>query len=134
MVEYITNLTNNLIGTRNYDDLRERLPDDHMFLQHVMLDLKTCFVVELNYKALGRIMCSLTNDEVGVIPDQMRAAIRYNGDCSEVLRDLVSFCLAHVILHRLSDDRPKGIPGWTRRAQIKKATHEVVDEEEAHDI
>lgn len=130
MREYIVNLTNNLIGKNNYDEIwahRSRLGGYEGFLKHVKVDLENCDDVRnMNPETLGKIMCSF---EIGdVMSSHPGREVLFTGDCEQLLRDLVATCLAYVIRDRLDPDRPTLLPPYKRQGNVSQGFKTVIDQ------
>ena len=101
MREYIVNLTNNLIGKNRYDEIYRRLGNKDEFLKHVRLDLEADDVRTMSPEKLGQIMCAF---EIGdVLSAHPGKEVTFSGDCEELLREIVSICLAYAIRSRLDE-------------------------------
>ena len=113
MRQYILNLTNHLIGKHKFDEMRESLTGPNLnekFREHVQLNLEVDDVMEMNPATLGKIMCSF---EIGdVMSSHLGKEVYFNGDCEEMLRDLVARALAYVITDRLDPVQPNNVPPY----------------------
>lgn len=103
MRRYVVNLTNHLIGTNRYRELFSAIKSRDKFLQYVKLDLYTGDVRNMSPETLGKIMCSFEFGDVMASKDDL--SVGFAGDCEEMLRELVSLCLAYVIRDRIDDHK-----------------------------
>ena len=108
MREYIQNLTDNLIAKNHYDvvDLKLRGEKNYpaSLVDHVKLDLAAGDVRKMNPETLGKIMCSLeTGDVMANKQELLVDNLGFGGDCEDLLRELVSLCLAFAIRDRLDN-------------------------------
>lgn len=102
MRSYIVNLTNNLIGKNRYDDIFRRMGNEDEFLTHVKFDLDANDVHNMTPETLGKVMCSF---EIGdVLSAHPGKEVTFSGDCEELLREIVSTCLAYAIRSRLNGE------------------------------
>ena len=119
MRPYIINLTNTLIGKNRFEEMRTRFTGpalNEKFLEHVQLDLLAGDVRDMNPATLGKILCSL---EIGeVMSSHLGKEVHFNGDCEEMLRELVARALAYVIVDRLDPVDSKNVPPYV----MKKST------------
>lgn len=100
--QYIENLVKYLINKNNYIELFHRVQigfDE--FIGHVKWDLYAGEVKKMNPKTLGQIMCSFQPGEIRVDKDELFEKISFSGDCEDMLRELVSLCLACVIMDHI---------------------------------
>ena len=116
MGPYIQDLTNNLIGTYRFDEMYSRVLSRNEFVRHVAIDLKIGSVKEMNPETLGKIMCSFGAGDVVASHNDLFRRIQFNGDCGEILREMVALCLAYAILERLAPISKPGIPPYCNRA------------------
>lgn len=114
MRQYIQNLTDNLIGKNRYDDIRKRIQDSAKFLEHVQHDLEAGDVRDMRPETLGKIMCSFDIGDVMASKKEITERMHFAGDCEEMLRELVSLCLAYAIRDRVE-------PFKTQVPQYKRA-------------
>lgn len=101
MRQYIVNLTNHLIGKNHYKAVFCEIDDQDKFVQFVKLDLVSGDVQDMSPGTLGKIMCSFEIGNVMASKEELCNNITFAGDCDEMLRDLVSICLAYAIRDRL---------------------------------
>ncbi len=106
MREYILNLTNNLIAKNHYEqvDLKMRAEQNYPsnLVEHIKWDLAAGDVRKMNPETLGRVMCSLeTGDVMASKQELLVDNLGFAGDCEDLLRELVSLCLAFLIRDRL---------------------------------
>jgi hypothetical protein len=102
MRQYIVNLTNNLIGKNRYDEIFRRMDNKEEFLTHVKFDLDSGDVRDMSSDTLGKIMFSF---EIGdVLSGHPGKEVTFSGDCEDLLREIVSICLAYVIRSRLNGE------------------------------
>lgn len=114
MRPYIVNLTSHLIGKNRYDVIFLR-PDVLDFVRHVKLDLDSGDVRNMSPETLGKIMCSFEVGDIIASKQELLEGVHFSGDCEEMLRELVSLCLAYAIRDRLSTFNVPGIPQWHGR-------------------
>ena len=131
MRQYIVDLTNYLISKNRYDEILHRIVDWDKFVQHVKLDLESGDVRTMNPNTLGRIMCSFEIGDVMASKKDLFNGVSFSGDCEEMLRELISLCLAYAIRDRLDDRCPMGVPRWEGRipgfqSSFKRAIGETV--------
>mgnify|MGYP001593456382 CR=1 FL=1 len=107
MSPYIVNLTNHLIDKNDFDEVFCHIGfcidslDD--FVKHVKINLLHGDVKDMSPGTLGKIMCAL---EIGdVATTHPGKEVLFAGDCGEMLRELVSLCLAYVIRDRLNPSK-----------------------------
>jgi len=112
MRTYIDNLTDNLITKNHYGQVFKKLGDglksDGLteFIKHVKLDLLSGDVQKMNPKTLVKIMCSSEHDDDNpVYKSTLFASITFSGDFEEMLREMVSLCLAFAIYDRIENYR-----------------------------
>ena len=115
MRQYIVNLTNHLIGKNRYDQIFYRIKDPREFIKQVRLDLEAKDVRDMSPETLGKIMCSFEIGDVMASKADIFTSIHFSGDCEEMLRELVSLCLAYVIRDRIDDRCPTDTPRWEGR-------------------
>jgi hypothetical protein len=60
-------------------------------------------------------MCSFEIGDVMAGKKDLFNSVHFSGDCEELLRELVSLCLAFAIRDRLSEEHLSGIPRWEGR-------------------
>ncbi len=127
MREYIKNLTDHLITKNRYDELDLKLRGDRnprvaSLVDHVKLDLESGDVRKMNPETLGKIMANLEIGDVMASKKELIDELHFSGDCEDLLRELVSLCLAFVIRDRLTGFQPheeRLVPLY-RRHQSKK--------------
>ncbi len=115
MKQYIVNLTNHLIGTHRFDETFYRIEDPAEFVNYVKNNLDACDIDTMSPAKLGEIMCSFEIGDVLAGQKDLFNGVHFSGDCDELLRELVSLCLAYAIRDRLSKERLPGIPKWEGR-------------------
>ena len=115
MKQYIVNLTNHLIGKNRFDETFYRIGNLEKFVEHVKTDLEAGDVRTMSPAKLGEIMCSFEVGDVMAGKKDLFNGVHFSGDCEEMLRELVSLCLAFAIRDRLSEERLPGIPRWEGR-------------------
>jgi hypothetical protein len=115
MKQYIVNLTNHLIGKNRFDETFYRIGNLEKFVGHVKTDLEAGDVRIMSPAKLGEIMCSFEIGDVMAGKKDLFNGVHFSGDCEEMLRELVSLCLALAIRDRLSEERLPGIPRWEGR-------------------
>ena len=115
MKQYIVNLTNHLIGKNRFDETFSRIGNLDKFVEHVKTDLEAGDVRTMSPAKLGEIMCSFEIGDVMAGKKDLFNGVHFSGDCEEMLRELVSLCLAFAIRDRLSEERLSGIPRWEGR-------------------
>lgn len=97
--KYIQDLVTNLIGKNHFDKF---YGDEDSLLYTIKEILLSDDVRLMRPETLGRIMCSFEIGEVmSAHPIKELGELGFNGDCEDLLRELVSLCLAHVIRDRL---------------------------------
>ena len=117
MRQYIVNLTNNLISKNRYDEIFYKLGNSSdKFIAHVKCDLEIGDVRDMNPETLGKIMCSFELGDVMATKKELYDNITFSGFCEDMLRELVSVCLAYAIKERVDDRNPQAnIPRWKGR-------------------
>ena len=110
MRQYIVNLTNHLIGKHHYEEVACRSKNPDEFIKHVKLDLDSGDVQVMSPETLGKIMCSLEIGDVMASREELFNGVVFGGDCGEMLRELVSLCLAYAIRDRLYDRCLTNVP------------------------
>ncbi|MDO8633074.1 MAG: hypothetical protein Q7K38_00790 [Candidatus Wildermuthbacteria bacterium] len=118
MRQYIVNLTDNLIGKNRYDEIVRRIGIGNEFVRHVKIDLECGDVRNMSPETLGKIMCSFEVGDVVASQLELFEGVHFSGDCEEMLRELVSLCLAYVIRDRLDTSDVPGILRW--RGQVSR--------------
>ena len=128
MRQYIVNLTGNLIGKNNYDALAQKIGLTDKFIEHVKSDLEAKDVRKMSPETLGRVMCSLEVGDVMATKEQLCRSVHFAGDCEEMLRELLSLCLAYAIRDRLDYDHPTGVQLWEGRLpKLQSSSREVIN-------
>ena len=102
MKEYIKNLTDYLIAKNRYEVIAREYHKPH-FLRHVIIDLLLRDVQQMKPEKLGTIIGSFEFGDVQADRNFL-SEIGYSGNPSEVLRGMVSTCLAIVIWDRLNSE------------------------------
>lgn len=131
---YILNLTNTLISANDFDKLYEKIvgSDEQreqemfdvrrfQFLRSAYLRLLTGAVARMKPETLGKIMGSLSKQEVSVVldeVDEMTMFSREQKGPDDTLRDLTALCLAYIIEERLRPEPRKGIPPYWLRSIV----------------
>lgn len=115
MKQYIVNLTDHLIHKNRYSEILRRIRDRKKFIEHVKNDLDAGDVRAMSPAKLGEIMCSFEIGDVMVNKKDLFDSISFYGNCNDMLRELVSLCLASAISERLSEVSLPGIPKWEGR-------------------
>jgi hypothetical protein len=129
MKQYIVNLTNNLIGKNVYDAIFYRINNLEKFVEHVKTDLEAGDVRAMSPTKLGEIMCSFETGDVMASKKELFNGVHFSGDCEELLRELVSLCLAYAIRDRLSEEHLPGIPKWEGRIPgFQAGAKKVIDD------
>ena len=129
MKQYIVNLTNHLIGKNRYDETFHRIINSERFTEHVKTDLEAGDVRTMSPAKLGEIMCSFEIGDVLAGKKDLFNGVHFSGDCEELLRELVSLCLAYAIRDRLSVERLPGIPKWEGRVPgFQAGAKKVIDD------
>ena len=129
MKQYIVNLTNHLIGKNRFDETFYRIGNPDKFVERVKTDLEAGDVRAMSPTKLGEIMCSFEIRDVVASRKELFNGIHFCGDCEELLRELVSLCLAYSIRERLSEDRLRGIPKWEGRIPgFQAGARKVIDD------
>jgi hypothetical protein len=119
---YLQNLTDQLIGTNNLDQLWNRAPDQDTFLEWVELGLEVDEVGDMRPETLGKILCSFEVGTIMITREELFNELRFAGDCEQTLCHLVSRCLAYLIRSRLDGSTVRGIQPYTRRPNVTKTT------------
>ncbi len=128
MRQYIVNLTSNLIGKNNYDALAQNIGLTDKFIEHVKNDLDAKDVRKMSPETLGRVMCSLEVGDVMASKEQLCRGVHFAGDCEEMLRELLSLCLAYAIRDRLDYEHPTGVQLWEGRLpKLQSSYRSVID-------
>jgi hypothetical protein len=115
MKQYIVNLTNHLISKNGYDATFYRINNLENFVKHVKTDLEAGDVRAMSPAKLGEIMCSFEIGDVMASKNDLFDNTHFSGDSEELLRELVSLCVAYAIRDRLSEKRLPSIPKWEGR-------------------
>ena len=104
MGQYIINLTNNLIGKHRFDAVWRTMKnqDKEKFLKQIKDDLDTFDVYDMKPETLGKIMCSIESGNVMASVEELFRGVHFAGQCDELLREIVSLCLAYIIRERVS--------------------------------
>lgn len=118
MRRYIVNLTSHLINKNRYDEIFARMNNPSEFLTHIALNLESDDVKDMSPETLGKIMCAFEIDDVMASKKDLFDGTHFSGDCEELLRELVSLCLAYAIRDRLSEESLSGIPKWKGRGPV----------------
>jgi hypothetical protein len=105
MRQYIENLTTNLINKNRFDLVFKKIKDQNRFINFVSMDLQACDISQMNPETLGKIMCSFEIGDVMASKQEIFNGVDFSGDCEEMLREIVSTCLAYKISDRLNDDK-----------------------------
>ena len=105
MKQYIDNLIKDLVEKNEYRKEFYKLGTDE-FIKHVKTDLYSGDVKTMDPSTLGRIMCSFEIGDVLTSKRNLFNGVCFGGDCGEMLRELVSLCLAYAIRGRLYNMRP----------------------------
>jgi hypothetical protein len=113
MRKYIVNLTDHLIGKNHFDELAS--VDGERFLDYVTKLLEVAEVREMRPETLGKIMCEFELGDLQVSKQEMQRRIYFSGEGEDMLRHLVSFCLALAIEARLAPEPEADIPPYRRR-------------------
>jgi hypothetical protein len=100
--QYLINLTNNLIAKNGYyrvflsrADLRKHIAQDLAYGGDIF---------KMSPAKLGEIMAAFDIGDVMASKEELFALVHFAGDPEEMLRELVSSCLAFYIVSRLTDD------------------------------
>lgn len=97
--KYIKDLVSNLIGENpDWKEIFQR--DPQKFRSGLKNLIRVFHVDDMNAATLGRILCSFQLGEVEVNNLDIFTEVRYSGRMDDYLRELVSFCLAHVVMKR----------------------------------
>jgi len=129
MRQYIVNLTNHLIAKNRYDEVFYKIGNPDEFVQHVKFDLDSGDVRTMNLDTLGKIMGSFEIGDVMASKKDLFNNVSFSGDCEEMLRELVSLCLAFAIRDRLDDHSPTGVPPWEGRIPgFQSGVKKVIDD------
>jgi hypothetical protein len=116
MIDYILGLTEDLIGQYRLDDINETNSPDET-LKHTVRCLRTGAVAKMNGSTLGLIMDCFEAGDVVVSSDEIMEHVKFTGNGSAMLRDMVAVCLAYTIMNRFNPNREPGIPGYPRNAK-----------------
>jgi hypothetical protein len=103
MNQYIENLTDNLIRRHHFDADWEEMEnqDREKFLKQIKDDLDDLDVCKMKPETLGRVMCSIELGNVMASKEDLFQGVCFAGQCGDLLRDLVSLCLAYIIRERI---------------------------------
>jgi hypothetical protein len=112
MRTYIVNLTNNLIDRNRFDELAN--VNGERFLDYVTQVLEVGGVSKMRPETLGKIMCEFELGDLQVSKQEMQRRIYFSGEGEDMLRHLVSFCLALAIEARLAPEPEADIPPYQR--------------------
>ncbi len=139
MKQYIVNLTNHLIGKNRFDEIFYRIGNPEGFVKHVKTDLEAGDIRTMSSTKLGEIMCSFEIGDVITGQKDLFNGVHFSGDCEELLRELVSLCLAYAIKDRLSEERLPGIPKWEGRipgfqAGVRKVIDHLVAQRDQRNV
>lgn len=114
MRKYIKDLTDHLIKKNRYDEVDLRLREGKDFpdslVNHVRVDLEASDVLSMNPETLGKIMANFEIGDVMASKKELVDKLHFNGDCEDLLRELVALCLAYVIRDRLNGSQDRLIP------------------------
>lgn len=121
--EYIVNLTNHLIQKNKYEDVFFQMNHPHYtattkkeFIEYVKRNLELGGdVSKMSPTKLGEILCTFEIGDVSVSKKTLFENLHFTGDCEELLRELVSFCLANVIYDRIYPGSYSNLPKWDHR-------------------
>ncbi|OHA79951.1 MAG: hypothetical protein A2747_01885 [Candidatus Yonathbacteria bacterium RIFCSPHIGHO2_01_FULL_44_41] len=104
MKGFMRSLVNRLITKNRYDKLLEiQFPNNRdEFLRYVKEDLASDDVNTMTPETLGKIMCQIDNGDVSVTKEELSNFVQFLGNCDELLREMVSLCLACVIYKHLN--------------------------------
>ncbi len=94
---YIKNLVSHLIRKNHYEEVFRRIADSGEFIKHIKTDLEFGDVRSVTPAKLGEIMCAFEDGDVLATKEELFANVHFYGDCRELLRELVSLCLAYKI-------------------------------------
>jgi len=118
MRKYIVDLTNDLIKRNRIDRTYDLMAGNKTtFLKHASMELLVGDVADMNPGTLGKIMSSFEVGDVMVDRQEIFEGVTFSGDCEDLLREIVSFCLAAAIFERLElkPSRNRNIPAYRRR-------------------
>ena len=101
MSPYILDLTSHLIKKNRYGDLLQHNLDSHALLSHIQLDLESGDVRDMNPATLGKIMTAFEIGDVMASKEDLFRQVHFTGDCEDLLRQMISTCLAYAIRDRL---------------------------------
>lgn len=118
MKPYIVNLTDHLINKNKFDELAKRIFEWEVFVKHVEINLSSGDVAQMSPATLGKIMCSFEIGDVMAGKIQLMSRVYFAGDCGELLRCLVSACLAHAIWQRLNPYHGSTVPAWQGKRKL----------------
>ena len=110
---YIVNLTNNIIGKLQLDQMiRQFNYQRPEFIEHATIVIEHATdVSKMKPETLGIVMCSLS----GLVPAKNPfAQIGFAGDTEESFRELVALCLAYVIHDRLTWNPSHLLPAYRK--------------------
>lgn len=96
--QYLTNLTDHLISKNGFDRLTLRREE---FIKHVAFELSIREVYMMSPGKLGEIMCAFEIGDVMASKQMFFDHLSFGGDCGEMLRKMVSVCLAYYIDERI---------------------------------
>lgn len=133
MTPYIKNLTDHLIGEHDFDESWDdwghyRQGEFRKYLWRALLPGP---VKKMTPETLGKVMCSLRTHDTGLSRRELfENGTLFGGSEGDMLREMVTYCLVHIIFRRLSPDfssrviarGPHGIPELYKRKKVKKVT------------
>lgn len=129
MGQYIVNLTNHLIGKNGYDAIFHRIENLGKFVEHVKASLEAGDVRAMSPAKLGEILCSFEIGDVMAGKQELLDGLHFSGDCEELLRELVSLCLAYAIRDRLDDRCSPSTPRWEGRVPgFRASARKIIDD------
>lgn len=113
MGQYLINLTQSLIKSNHYDELASVI-GNRTITENIMMHLLVNDIAKMRPETLGKIMCAFEIGDVMTTSKEISKYVGFNGDCEEMLRRLVAFCLASLIRDRLANTCVGDMPPFTR--------------------
>ena len=128
MSKYIENLTDNIINKNNYWITFGRLQKQRgTFIDLVSDELERNEVDNMTGETLGKIMCSIETGDVMIGKKELFDALHFAGGCGDLLREIVSRCLATIIWDRLHHIPYMKLPPFNSANKKIRVRHDVFD-------
>ncbi len=120
-MQYLVDLTDGLIKKNRYVEMRQNLgyKKEH-FLTHVKVHLAISDVADMNPETQGRILSVI--NQLPVESEKFFGGLRYSMSGKELLLDMVSLALAHVIFMRIDGESlsRRGLPPYPQKEEPAK--------------